>query len=270
MRTIRPILGATTLLLASLGLAACSNGDAAIEARQQKALGHRGPPGTEIVEAVRALSLRDGQRAEVEKLIASVKTELAPMREAHAALALELAAQVRAGAVDRDRLAPRVKAMTDAALGSKTVLQASLGKLHGLLDGPQRAELVAELRNRHEAHGPGPGRLHALAEELDLSVDQRDRIKAAVMGSLPEGHPGPKGMRKLMHEHLKAAAKAFVGNAFDPASLHPGPGLMPPPGAHAERLVALVEAALPILTAEQRAKLADHLTAAARHPENDR
>jgi Spy/CpxP family protein refolding chaperone len=268
MRKSRSILGAATLLLAGLGLAACSAGEGtAAEAKQQQALGHRGPPGTEILEAVRALPLRDGQRAEVERLVTDVKRELAPLKEAHAALALELAAQVRAGQVDRDRITPRVEAMARAAEGSKTVMQTSLGKLHALLDGPQRAELVAALQALHEAHGGGPGRLHALAEELGLSVDQRDRIKAAVMASLPAGHPGPKGLRKLMHQHLKAAARAFVGGSFDPASLHPGPGLMPPPGARGERLVALVEAALPVLTAEQRVKLADHLTARARPAE---
>ena len=143
----------------------------------------------------------------------------------------------------------------------------TLNKLHGILSPSERAALVDKVQAHWEVwrqvnHEEEPGGrerggwLAGLTEELSLTPDQVNKISAAL-------HTAPAGLHgkfdpKKGEAHVHAFSTAFVGDSFDPKSVRSNAN------AHlasrgATRMALFYETVTPLLTPEQRTKLAEHL-----------
>jgi len=216
--------------------------------------------------AVESLGLPAEKKAQVEKIQAELHAKGAPAREAaHAVLEL-LANGVAAGKID--------KAKVDAALkkqeaASKEVHNASIeamNKLHAALTPEERVALVEKVKahvevwkkvNHDEQYGSKEKgtRLAKLKEELGLTAEQEEKISAALKKD-PPAKPDPAAI----DAHIKAFETAFVAEKFDAKSLTTADAantsISKWGGA---RMARFYEIVTPLLTPEQRTKLAEHL-----------
>src|SRR5450432_840813 len=220
-----------------------------------------------IVMSLRDLDLTADQKEKVEKIRADLVTKAEPAKAAGKDLANTLADGVAAGKVDRAKtdaaiakLFAQVQATHDASL-------TSLNDLHAALTPAQRAKLVDEVQGHwekwKEAHGKDEaddkqhhdGFMLGLVRELGLSQDQADKIKAAFkdkMKAAPQDHA-----HKEVQDHLTAFGTAFKADTFDAKKLagaKAAAGHMAKWGA--TRRARFLEAAAPVLTPDQRTKLA--------------
>jgi Spy/CpxP family protein refolding chaperone len=240
----------------------------------------RGGPAMMVKVALKKLELTDEQRSTLEALHEPPSNERSADRKA---AQKAMADAVRAGTVDVDALAK-------TALGpsSHEAMVERLNKLHATLTVEQRAELVAKMKDgkaakRGDAKRPGPDgegrgrrdegagkdddgrgrrggrRGSALAKILkgvELSDDQRAKIEAALADAKLQGKVEDDDSKANKKEQHEALLEAFVGEAFDAASVLPAP----PDRAgghrrHLERLAVIV----PLLDEAQRNQLAERL-----------
>jgi Spy/CpxP family protein refolding chaperone len=234
-------------------------------------------------DAFAEVPLRDGQRAEIERLLMEAQTRHEAMLPARAELSAAIAAQMQSGAIDRAALAPKFEALAAERAKSEPLDHAAMEHVHALLDASQRAALVAvaETKMHAEHHGErgaqGPHDMKRMGDELNLTEEQRGKIRDAMMArrgehrgehegaaaDAPEHrggrgdhrgghHGGPMGELKAHWERLAAA---FKSDHFVMSELAPLPG--DPRRAMGEHMLDMIEVALPVLTPEQR-----HLAAA--------
>jgi Spy/CpxP family protein refolding chaperone len=228
---------------------------------------HGGGVSTLIAMSIRDLDLSADQRATVDKIRSDMIEKMAPVRAADRDLSTILADGVAAGAID--------KAKADKAI-DKVVAQAqkvhdgtvdALVRLHAALNSAQRAELIDKLQGHFEkwkaAHGQDEseekehrsGHLLALVRDLSLTQDEADKIKAAFKAQMKAGKPQDHE-HKEVHEHLKAFETSFKADKFDPKVLSSVSADKHMARWGASRRATFLEAAAPVLTPDQRAKLA--------------
>ena len=106
-------------------------------------------------EAFAEVPLRDGQRAEIEKLLVEAQTRHEGMGRARADLSTAIAAQMRAGASDRAALAPRFEALAAERAKAEPLDHAAMERVHALLDASQREALVAAAQAKMHAEHHG-------------------------------------------------------------------------------------------------------------------
>ena len=230
--------------------------------------------GALVAMSLKDLDLSADQRAAVEKIKTDLATKLEPAKAAGKDLAGVLADGVAAGKIDR--------AKADAAIGklaSQVDLQQgasldALNQLHAALTPAQRTALSDALRAHYakwrEAQGRDEqddgknhsGHVLALVKDLGISRDQAQQIKASfktlMKASSQEAEP-PK-----VEAHLNGLADGFKKDMFDARSLKTTPSA----GASmakwgSVRMARFLEAAAPVLTADQRTRLAEMIRARA-------
>jgi Spy/CpxP family protein refolding chaperone len=228
------------------------------------------------VVALLAMSLQDlnlspDQKTAVEKIRADLVAKMEPARSAGQDLASALADGVAAGSVDRakaDAAIDKLVAQVQAAQGSSVD---AMNQLHAALTPAQRAALVDKVQehfekwkeaNGHEdqdgQHRSGP--MLGLVKDLSLSQSEAQQIKESYRNLLKASAPpagGPDHQHKDIADPLQALATAFKADSFDAHALA-GAGTA---GGHmakwgATRMARFLEAAAPVLTPDQRAKLA--------------
>jgi len=254
-----------SVIAISLGMAACaSRAEAEGVASAQAAGVAEDPPEVAhlhfIREALSKVSLRPDQKQAVDQLAADAAARHAPIKAARLALVSALADQVQAGAIDRALLKPKVDALVQAIEQSRPAGQASLMKLHDILDKTQRHQFVDALEAEfHGRHGGGEGRgmkLRKWATDLNLSDQQRQQIHAAVKAQF-QGQESGNGHGKGMHE-ARQLLESFRQDQF---TIDPNASPFTPDKIehHVDKIVSLAAAAVPILTPEQRAIAAQKL-----------
>jgi Spy/CpxP family protein refolding chaperone len=287
--SLRRSLAAAALGLGLLGTAACTG--AAVDESTQTADGvaaapvppplhvaRAGGPGAFLLREAASLDLRPEQKQALSAVRARVDAAVASERDAHARLDAEIAKQVRAGAIDRGRLQPLVGALDAAAAERMQTSQKAVGELHDLLDASQRKALMQAMSEKKGKHGPGGrrhegkkegaregmkhgprggmkrGPLEGMARDLNLTEEQKASIRAKMAAGAEKGderrHGPPPG-----REHMEAFRAAFEADRFDPSAFGPG-GRGAPPPRMGGRMVDVLEAAVPVLDADQREKLA--------------
>lgn len=169
------------------------------------------------------------------------------------------------------KLDAAVVQLAAAAQTAHTASASALNQLHSILDAPQRATLVekveahwhmwrqanaAEDKDNNGLAEAEERRLEHMTKMLSLSSDQVEKMKTALktgMANLPH---------RLDHAevdaHVKAFGEAFTKDTFDAASLKGEDVASHLAGAGAGRMVRFYATIAPILTPEQRTKLADH------------
>lgn len=242
-------------------------------------------------EALGEVDLRPEQRAEIEKLAQAAEARHTTVRADVKALMLDVAAQVERGTIDRAALKPRVDQVIAKMDQARPQDEASLVKLHDVLDDGQRAAFVDALRERGKqrmqgAHQRGGG-LFALGRELALTPEQGATIREAMRDGMramhgageaepargadteragaaegdADGHRGHGWGGH--HARGRAMLEAFKQPKFDPSTLGPQGTLAERAKGKQEAALAVAEKVLPVLTAEQRKTLAGKIRARA-------
>jgi Spy/CpxP family protein refolding chaperone len=220
--------------------------------------------GVPFLRAVDGLTnLSADQQQKIAGLRATLQQQAAPVVAARAKLGAEIASEVRAGKIDETRIQPLVDQVSAARAATQPARQQALNTLHDTLDASQRQALVDGMPARAAGwHGKGKMKEHMekLAAELGLTDAQRDTIRATLKAERGEG-------AEHSHEHrdhaegkgrMQARAAAFVADKFDAASLDVG--ARPDMAKHfSKRMTRFLEAAVPVLTADQREALASKI-----------
>jgi Spy/CpxP family protein refolding chaperone len=259
----RRALLVTVMGAAFVGAAACNSKVDPTEAtatpdkaaQPQHAGGHMGA----ILDAVSALSLRADQQATVDAARGRLQAATAPVREARAKLAAEIAQEVRLGQIDKAKIQPLSDQVAAAVDATKPVVQETVQKLHDTLDASQRTALVASLRERaaqRMGHGEMRDHMQQMAEELGLTDAQRASIREQVKQTFAARAEAARAERGQMKTRMETLAAAFEGEAFDAKALdvgvHGADGAKRMMGFHG----VFLDAALPVLTPAQREILA--------------
>jgi Spy/CpxP family protein refolding chaperone len=228
---------------------------------------HHGGVLSLIVMSLKDLDLTADQQAAVDKIKVDLLASMEPARAAEKDFANTLADGVAAGKVDRAKVDASIGKLVTQVLGVHDASLTAMNQLHAALTPAQRAKLVDELQAHwekwKEAQGKDEaddkqhhaGHMLAMVRELGLTQDQADKIKASFkdkMKAAPQDHT-----HKEVKDHLAAFGTAFKADTFDAKKLtgaKAANGHMAKWGA--TRRARFLEAAAPILTPEQRTKLA--------------
>jgi Spy/CpxP family protein refolding chaperone len=229
---------------------------------------HHGGLAMFVALSLDTLGSDDAKRPKIEKLQADLRQAMKPAREAEKGLQTALADGIAAGKIDQAKLDAAMAKSTSAAEGVHAATGQALNQLHALLSPEERAQLVDKVKAHAEVWrnvnhdrtpgGPGKGgRLAELTSDVGLTPDQVEKIGGALKSSAQgvRGHFREKAMKRL-----EAFEAAFVADKFEADTLKSGSGDDSHLAAHgSKRMVHFYQTALPLLTAEQRAKLAGHL-----------
>jgi Spy/CpxP family protein refolding chaperone len=245
--------------MGALALSACGGADAETAGAVAQAGANVDPPEVAhmrfIREALSKVTLRADQKALVEQLGREADARHEPIRNARAALQARLADQVAAGKIDRAALKPQVDALLQAIEQSRAADRVALGRLHDILDKDQRNQFVDAIED-HFRHGRGEhagmGGAKRWASDLNLSDQQRDQIRASIHSKFQGDRDAMRQQFQTMREQGKAMLESFRQDQFTPDANAPifgrdklerGVG----------KMIDLAEAAIPVLTPEQRA-----------------
>jgi len=228
---------------------------------------HHGGVMSLIVMTLKDLDLSADQQTAVDKIRTDLLASMEPARAAEKDFANTLADGVAAGKVDRAKVDASISKLVTQVQGGRDASLAALNQLHAALTAQQRAKLVDELQGHwekwKEAQGHDEaddkqhhaGHLLALVRDLGLTQDQAQKIKASFhdkMKAAPQDHA-----HKEVQDHLAAFATAFKSDTFDAKKVAGGKaadGHIAKWGA--TRRARFLEVAAPVLTPDQRTKLA--------------
>jgi Spy/CpxP family protein refolding chaperone len=245
----------------ALGAVAAGCGAAPDEPETSASAATKGPlavqphgPARLITQALSEVPLSPEQRAQIERLAAEADARFTDTGAARKALSEAVAAQVESGKIDRAALKPKIDMLGDALLRQQPADRAALERLHAILDPAQREALVAAIENsfhdrKHDR--PGRHRMEEWAKDLKLTAEQRDQIRSAMKAKLGE-RDGKSKWREGAHR-AKRVLEAFTEDRFVLDEIAPASDLRARSTEMADRIIGLVEAALPVLTPEQRA-----------------
>ena len=295
MRTRRTFVWLFPLALAA---AACNGGTegatpgatnapgttAATAAPPHEERGERGgaDPTNALLRATDGLQLTDAQKATIHSLEEQLEANERDTGAAFKALRSNLAAQVRAGAIDQARVQADENTAA-AALQTHIAKEAdTINGLHGALDPSQRKAAVAAVRAKQAGHveaQPGAGtappsadeiakkRLDRMTRELGLDAAQQQQV-----ASLLAAQPAPKEPHGDERRHrMDALLTAFEADTFDAKTAVPAPPMAPGDMIRegTDREVAFLTKLLPILRPDQREKLASGMESHGMHGHDD-
>jgi len=222
-----------------------------------------------VLMSVDTLGVNPDQQEKIDKIKAEFHKGMKPLHEANKAVALLLADGIAAGKIETAKVDAAVAKASAGANEAHVVMDTELNQLHAALKPEQRAALVEKVEAQwnvwKEANAidqaadndKKDGHLKHFAKEYALTDDQVAKAKTA----LDAVKDAKKAFEpKAADEHIAAFATAFVADTFDAKKL---------PEAKAEnakvvawgseRMARFYEAVTPILTADQRTKVAEHL-----------
>jgi Spy/CpxP family protein refolding chaperone len=220
------------------------------------------------------LGVSPEQEAQIQKIKADMQAKMHPAHEAEAGLLNVLADGVAAGSIDTGKIDAATAKIAEVSVQVDDITNDELNKLHAVLNAPQRAALgdkveahwlIWQKANAEEENHPNQeqegGHIHHLAQQLGLSADQVQKIDASFTTSMQavstaRGKFDPKSAE----EHLHAFITAFSAESFDAKSLQSWDKADSSIASWgAMRMVRMYEAMTPVLTPDQRTKLAGML-----------
>jgi Spy/CpxP family protein refolding chaperone len=251
-----------------------SDDDPAAGLKEYHRYHHHGGVTLFVAMSLDTLAVSPEQRAAVTKIALDLHSQLEPARVAEQGLVVTLADGLAAGNLDPAKVdAAMVRVMASAA-AVHAATASSLNELHTVLTPPQRAALVDKVeahwavwqRANDEETGAGEqsdGHLAMLIGDVDLSEDQIAKMRAG-LGERIKGSPRLDPQQVAVD--LRSFGDAFRSETFDARKL----ATVSDVNTHvigwgASHLANFVETALLVLTADQRAQLAQHLREHAAH-----
>ncbi len=227
---------------------------------------HHGGVSMFIHMAIDTLGVSADKKAQLEKIQSDLHAKLQPSRDAGRAVLQLLDDGVAAGKIDDAKVDAAVKKQEAAAAGIHAATQDALNQLHDALSPAERTALVDKIQahadvwkkvNAEEEYGAKEkgSRLAKLTEDLGLTPDQVDKLSTALKKDAP-----PKPDHAAIDAHLKALEAAFVADKFDAKTLTTANAANTAVShSGTARMVRFYKIVTPLLTPEQRTKLAEHL-----------
>jgi Spy/CpxP family protein refolding chaperone len=223
--------------------------------------------------SIPSLGLPPAEEAQVEKIRADIKTKFQPAHEAEANLLNVLADGVAAGAIDQAKVDAAIAKVNEVATQMDDVTNDDLTQLHNVLTPPERQALALKVQahymlweraNADAAAQPDQeqegGHIAHLAKLLALTPDQVQKIDAGFTAAMGQVFAAKKFDSAAAEAHLNAFVDGFTADHFDAKALttadRANAGVT---SWGAMRMVKMYEVMTPILTPEQRTKLASIL-----------
>jgi Spy/CpxP family protein refolding chaperone len=231
---------------------------------------HQGLTGF-VLMAVETLGIAPDQEAAVDAIRKDFRLKMKPLREANAAVLTLLADGTAAGTIDTAKVDAGVAKAAAASAAVQAATPDLLNRLHDVLRPEQRSALVDKVdahwgawreanssgQDAGSDHHAGGRRLAHLAKDIGLTSDQVDKFRANLEAGRDAGKPFDP---TVVEAYVKAFDSAFVADKFDaktlPASSSESSRIV---SFGAARMARVYEALLPVLTADQRTKVADML-----------
>ena len=227
---------------------------------------HHGGVAMFVRMAIDTLGVAPEKKAQLEKIQTDLRTATAPARDAGKNVLSTIADGVAAGTIDKAKVDAAVAKEQAAAAQVHGASADALNALHAALSPAERQALADKVEahatvwkkvNTEEPVGGKQegGRLAHLQKSLDLSSDQVDKISAALQKNAP-----PKPDTTAMDAYVAAFVKAFPTDTFDAKTFNQANaanGAMAKQGMG--RMVRFYETVTPLLTPDQRTKLADQI-----------
>ncbi|MGD0523732.1 MAG: hypothetical protein ABSE49_01240 [Polyangiaceae bacterium] len=220
--------------------------------------------------SIPSLGLPPAEVAQVDAIRADIKAKFQPAHEAEAALLNVLADGVAAGAIDQGKVDAAIAKVVEVSTQMDDVTNDDLTKLHNVLTPPERQALALKVQahymlweraNADQSAQPDQeqegGHIAHLAKLLALTPDQVQKIDAAFTASIAAAFAAKHFDAAAAEAHLNAFVDKFTADQFDAKTLTTADSANSNvTGWGAGRMVKLYQAALPILSADQRTKLA--------------
>lgn len=261
-RAFRGAVAALTVASAAVVAVGCTT--AAQPPAAANAAERRGLAGA-VGVALDEVELDAGQRTAAQGVLDDLQAGTEPVRAARQRAAGQIADRIAAGTLAQADVDAALAELAKAEATAVPAFQDAANKLHGLLDAGQREDLLDAVRSsfRDRWHGEdGPkARLRQLADDLELTDDQRDAIKAKAKEEFKRAMPAAREKMEGMRDRMEEAADAFVSEQFDAKALGLGEDGMGMRRAFVATQLRIAQAALPTLTPAQRAKLAEFVRA---------
>jgi Spy/CpxP family protein refolding chaperone len=230
---------------------------------------HHGGVTMFISMAADTLGLDPTKTAQVAKIQSDLQAKMAPARDAEHDLLSTIADGVAAGKIDTAKADAAVAKVATASAAIHTATTDALTQLHDALAPVERTALVEKVKahwevwhdvNHDEKAGSSEKGTHLtkLTALLSLTPDQVDKITQALGQETPVT---PQTDPKPVDTYIQAFATAFVADKFDAKSLattgNAAAGHVARHGG--ERMAHFYEVVTPVLTPDQRTKLAADL-----------
>jgi Spy/CpxP family protein refolding chaperone len=216
------------------------------------------------------LGLNPQEQGQVDKIKADMQAKLQPQHDAMAAVLTTAADGVAAGTIDQAKADAAIAKLGEVSTQMDDVTNDALNQLHQALTPPERQALamkvqahfmVWERANADKEAQPDQeqegGHIHHLAEVLGLSPDQVQKIDAAFTASMQQVFAAKQFDKAAAEAHLQAFVSGFSADQFDAKTLttadKANSGITT---WGAMRMVKMYEAMTPVLTPDQRTKLA--------------
>jgi Spy/CpxP family protein refolding chaperone len=215
-------------------------------------------------DALGDVPLTASQRVAIETLATATEARHADDRAARKDLVLTLAAQVQAGQLDRAALQPKIDALVASLQKAQPADRAAFEQLHAILTADQRVAFVDAMQARiGERVGKALDKhpLKQWAEDLGLTEDQRSQIKDALKAqwqASAQGHDGAPPRAEAKERGAKVMG-AFKQDRFVMDEVSPAMDVGAKAHKMTEHMLGIAQAALPILTPQQRAIAAQKL-----------
>jgi Spy/CpxP family protein refolding chaperone len=270
MKRRMTILWASGLLLGAGVLGGCgSSADAeTLTAAQAEMSQDPGPAGIGhfrlIREALSHVTLRPDQQIEIDKLAADAEARHADVKKAREALHAAIADQVQAGRIDRAALKPQMDALLAAVEKVRPLDRAAFVRLHDILDAKQRGAFVDAMEAAHKERMDHHGGRHGMrkwAADLNLTDAQRDQIKSALHTRFAGQREGMREQWHAVREQGKQLLESFRQDQFTLDANSPVLFSRDRIEHGAAKILDAAEAAVPVLTPEQRAAAAAKIRA---------
>jgi Spy/CpxP family protein refolding chaperone len=251
------------MVAAAVGVGACGSSTESDAAAAAQAGVTEDPPEVAhmrfVKEALATLSLRPDQKPIVEQLQREAQARHEPIHKARADLQAAIADQIASGKLDRAALKPQLDALVAAIEPSRAADRVALGRLHDVLDKDQRNQFVdsIEAHFKEGRHGR-PGMHHAKqwASDLNLSDQQRDQIRAALQTRFQGQREAMKEQWRAVREQGHQMLESFRQDQFTPPAVAFGRDKIE---RGVGKMIDFADAAVPILTPEQRAVAAQKI-----------
>jgi len=214
-------------------------------------------------DALGDVPLTAPQRVAIEKLATDAEARHADTRAARKELVLAVAAQIQAGQIDRAALQPKIDALVAGLQKAQPADRAAFEQLHSILTADQRTAFVDALEARigeRVGHMRDNHPLKQWAEDLGLTEDQRSQIKDAMKAQWKasvQGHDGAPWAEA--REHGAKVMSAFKQERFVMDEVSPAKDVAAKAQKMSEHMLGVAQAALPVLTPQQRAIAAQKL-----------
>jgi Spy/CpxP family protein refolding chaperone len=229
-----------------------------------------------VFMAAETIGASPDQEAAITKIRGELKAKMKPLHEANAVVGNLLADGVVAGKIDGAKVDAAAAKAAHVATELHPAVGTALEAIHKVLKPEQRRALADKVEANwalwKEANAGDQvtdnakldGHLSHVAKEFSLTPDQVTKIRANLDGEKDAKKPFDV---VAADAQMKAFTTAFVGDTFDAKKAAPAAdenGKVVSRGSG--RMVRFYEAMAPVLTPDQRTKVAEELREHAREP----